>query len=378
MIRPQQAQTANEPLITRVDLRFGEMFRNRPVPSDDRATVYLDRHGRYHHMTEQVPIGGIAGHRALFLVNTSVFTRDFQFKLPSREQAYFFTAKVVVRWRITDPVEAAKTNLVDALPILRYHVERALRDVSAGFPIEDGAGAERAMAAAFAGTRGRQPFAQGVSVVDCDAALTLDAATTAYVRKRTEDARTHEINKDGLVRSGIEQIAQQRLETLRSKHELELEKLKQEHQLQLESQRMEFYGGAIARDPNNAIGLMLSNSPDRAADVLAMLVKQRQLELDDARELLETMLKHGLVNRSDIAGIMDQATSVITRRAGGGAPLKLDLDAVAAGLPPSASSPSAPGPGAPEEPLTAEVVADSSKLLFKPLDFDDDDDDDEL
>ena len=113
---PGSPASPGRPLISRVPVKVGEMFRNRPVPSADRATVFLDRNGHYHHLTEQLPLGGIPGLRTLFLVDTSVFNHQFRFELPSHEQAFFFQAEVVVNWRITDPVEAARTNLDDAGP----------------------------------------------------------------------------------------------------------------------------------------------------------------------------------------------------------------------------------------------------------------------
>ncbi|MEV8440644.1 hypothetical protein AB0425_24955 [Actinosynnema sp. NPDC051121] len=363
------------PLITRVAVKMGEMFRNRPVPSADQATVFLDRNGRYHHYTEQLPLGGVPGLRTLFLVDTSVFNHQLQLELPSREQAFFFQAKVVVSWRVTDPVEAVRTNLVNAGPILRPHVERMLRDVSVTFSIEDGTNAERAMAAAFGDPRRKRSLPQGVSVLACDAALTVDAATIAYITKRTEDTRAHTIKSEGLLRAGVEQTAEQRMERMRAEHELALRRMAEEHELRLEQQRMEFYGDAIARDPNNALGIMLSRTPDRAHEVVAMLMKQHQVDREEARKMLEVMLDNGLVARSDVTGILARSTSVL---AGGvaNAPFKVDLDPASVPLPPGADA------GSREQPITAEVVSDSSSPRSGPLydssDFDDEDDEDDL
>ncbi|MFE9746362.1 hypothetical protein ACFYOT_15775 [Saccharothrix saharensis] len=357
------------PLITRTAVRMGEMFRNRPVPSADQATVFLDRNGGYHHYTEQLPLGGVPGLRTQFLVDTSVFNHQLQLPLPSREQAFFFQAKVVVSWRVTDPVEAVRTNLVNAGPILRPHVERVLRDISVTFSIEDGTSAERAMAAAFDDARRKRTLPQGVSVLACDVALTLDAATIAYITKRTEDTRAHTIKAEGLRLAGVEQTAEQRMERMRAEHELALRRMAEEHELRLEQQRMEFYGDAIARDPNNALGIMLSRSPDRAHEVVAMLMKQHQVERDEARKVLETMLDNGLVTRSDVSGVIGRSTAVLT----GGvadAPVKVGLDPASVPLP----------SGDPlEQPLTAEVVVPdpfSAKPLFEPSDFEDEDEDD--
>mgnify|MGYP006195292123 CR=1 FL=1 len=127
---------------------------------------------------------------------------------------------------------------------------------------------------------------------------------------------------------------------------------------------------AIARDPNNALGIMLSRSPDRAHEVVAMLMKQHQVERDEARKVLETMLDNGLVTRSDVSGVIGRSTAVLTGGATG-TPVKLDLDPASVPLP----------SGDPlEQPLTAEVVADpfSTGSLFESSDFEDEDDEDDL
>ncbi|PRY34255.1 hypothetical protein [Umezawaea tangerina] len=361
--------TASGPLVTRVDIKAGTMlFKNRPVPSADRATVFLDRHGRYDHLTEQIPIGGVSGYRAVFLVNTSVFSRDLQLRLPSREQAYHFIAKVTVRWRVTDPVEAAKTNLVGADPILRPYVERVLRDVGVTFPIEDAAGAEQAMANAFAGRR-RQPFAQGVSVLDCDAALTLDSATMIYIRSLEENRRKHDVTTGVQAHTMAEQSKQHRIDLMRSAHELELQEMQQEHELRLKHQQMKFFGGAVAQDPANLLGMILAQDPSKATDVLGMLMKQHQVELDDARGVLDLMLKNELVARGDVAEITGRATSTIAQRMSN-APFKLGVDPTT--TPGSPHTTSGPAEGA----IAAEVVPAAAKPVLFDFDEDDEDDDD--
>ncbi|HEX6343923.1 hypothetical protein [Umezawaea sp.] len=351
------------PLLTRVEIKVGElMFKNRPVPSHDRATVFLDRYGQYHHLTEQLPLGGGAGYKALFLVNTSVFCLDLQLTLPSLDQASCFAAKVTVTWRITDPVEAAKTNLVDAGPVLRPHVERVLRDISVTYPIEDGTAAERAMTHAFTGGRARQGLRQGVSVLSCTTALTLDASTINYIRRRTEGVRSHEVKKDALRHSAIEQTAEERLAEMKNEHEMQIEAMRHSHQLELDRQRMAMFSG-VGQNPESLIAITLAQDPGKAADLLQLVLKQQQAELEDARGVLDVTLKHGLVNRSDVAAIVGRATSAIAQgMAGDGR---------------GASLPRAPrAAGCLEDALTAEVVPEAAAAVYAPLDDDEEDEDD--
>jgi hypothetical protein len=178
------------------------------------------------------------------------------------------------------------------------------------------------------------------------------------------------VKTDGLLREGIEQTAQQRIDLMNRQHELAMKQLEEEYKLKLERQRMEFFSGAVAQDPNNLIGIMLSQSPERAPEVIDMLMKRHRMDLDDARELVEVMLKHGLVARSDVTGIVDRATTLLTGRMTN-APFAVEPTTASAPLLPAA-------PAASLEPtLTAEVVSDSSKPLFEPLDDDEEDDDEE-
>jgi hypothetical protein len=359
------ARNPAAPLVTRVEIKVGEMmFKNRPVPSHDRATVFLDRYGRYHHLTEQLPVGGVAGYKTLFLVDTSVVSRHLQLMLPSRDQASYFTAKATVTWRISDPVEAAKTHLVDVTQVVNPHVERVLRDIAITFPIEEGTAAERAMVHAFTGSRARQQLPQGISVLSCDTTLTLDANTINHIRRRTEGSRTHLVKKEDLVRSVIETSAEQQIAEMRHQHELQLKRMEHEHQLQLERQRVEMYSG-VQHDQDRLIAITLANDPSKAADLLALTMKRQQAEMDDARGVLDVALEHGLATRSDVAGILGRATSTITRGMAG----------------PSGSRPT-PLSHVPraaaylEDALTAEVVSDEPGALFDSLDFDDEDEDD--
>ncbi len=353
------------PLLTRVEIKVGEMmFKNRPVPSHDRATVFLDRYGRYHHLTEQLPLGGVSGYKTLFLVDTSVRSQDLQLHLPSQDQASYFTAKVTVTWRISDPVEAAKTNLTDVMPVVRPHVERVLRDIAVTFPIEDGTAAERAMVHVFTG-RSRQPLPQGISVLSCDTALTLDANTINHIQRVKAGARGHLANKADLVHSVIEASAEQQLAEMRSQHELHLKRMEHAYQLELERQRVEMYSGA-QQNQDRLVAITLANDPTQAAALLKLMMQQQQAELEDARGVLDVTLKHGLVNRSDVAAIVGQATSTISQ----------GMTGASAG---SQSRPLSHVPRAAaylEDALTAEVVSDSSGAMFDSLDDEDEDEDD--
>ncbi|HWO65789.1 MAG TPA: hypothetical protein VNO31_37730 [Umezawaea sp.] len=353
------------PLVTRVEIKVGEMmFKNRPVPSHDRATVFLDRYGQYHHLTEQLPIGGVAGYKTLFLVDTSVFSRDLQLKLPSQDQASYFTAKVTVSWRVTDPVEAAKTLLVDVMPVVKPHVERVLRDIAITFPIEDGTAAERAMVHAFSG-RSRQPLPQGISVLACDTALTLDASTVEHIRRLKTGRQGHLARKEELVHSAIEASAEQQLIEMRNQHELMIKRMQHEHQLQLDRQRVEMYSG-VQHNQDRLIAIALAQDPSKAADLLALSVKQQQLEVQDARGVLEVMLDAGLVTRNDVVPIVGKATSTLAQRmtgaSDGGHAVPLSHVPQSAALL--------------QDALTAEVVPDSSSDVLDSLDFDEDDEDD--
>ncbi|MEU6155069.1 hypothetical protein ABZ816_34295 [Actinosynnema sp. NPDC047251] len=358
-----------------MDLTYAELWKKRPVPRPDQATVYLDRHGKYQHLTHQLGFGDGAGLRAVFLVDTSVFNRHLVLRVPSAERAYSFIAQVDASWRITDPVAAVETNLTDAEFIVKAYLTRKLREITVEHAIEEVAVAEQEVHQAFGFTH-KRTLKQGLGLLDCGVALSLDDSTAGEVRRRKEHTRAlaarrreNEATRADLDLRAIEQRAQLDLEAQRAVFELERQKRQQEHELTMKRVEMEFYADAIKNDEMNLIGLKLAAHPDQVNEVIALFMQQRRLDFEGARGLLNSLLDNGLVSRGNVADIMAKATAVIANRLSD-TPFAIDFGEKQASLPGGpqreavvGSRPAAPSVGA------ADILgADDSD------DFDDDDD----
>ncbi|WP_433271281.1 hypothetical protein ACQPZF_11970 [Actinosynnema sp. CS-041913] len=318
MINRNPSHTA--PLVTRVDVTYRELFKKRPVPSSNQATVYLDRHGNYQHLTHQLGLGDGAGLRAVFLVDTSVVNRTLTVRVPSAERAYSFLAQFTVSWRITDPVAAVETNLTDAEFIVKSHVTGKLREITVQHPIEEVAAAEQEAHQAF-GLAGKRTLRQGVGLLDCGVALSLDESTAAEVRRRKEHARAlearlraTEATRQDLGLRAAEQEMQLGLEAQRARYELERQRQQQAHELAMKRADMEFYADAIKSDQLNLVGLKLAADPNQVNEVIALFMQRHKLDFESARGMLNSLLENGLVGRSNVADIMAKATAVIANR----------------------------------------------------------------
>ncbi|AXX28283.1 hypothetical protein KCV87_15740 [Actinosynnema pretiosum subsp. pretiosum] len=369
------------PLIEQVDVRSFGLFKSRPVPRSDRATVYLDRNGQYHHMTRQLLVGDGLGMRALFLVDTSVVNRTLVLDTPSQERAYQFTASVTASWQVTDPVEVVRTNLLDAEFLVRKHITRKLHDVTTRHPIEEIGAAEAEVRAVF-GSGSRRNLGQGLALLDCEVRLRLDEGAANEVRRRKERIRhldqrilEHDLHQREAKLRSAELAAQAAVNAQQAEYDRARERRQQLHEQEMRLSDMAHYANAIRNDELNLVALRLSQNPGDAKEVLAMFMQQRKLDFESARGVLNALMDKGLVTRGNSAGIMAQATAVIANQLSG---TGIAADFGAAVPLPSATStssaPSAPGPAGAVKP--AKQAGPSVDQLFGPVSPDDEYDED--
>jgi regulator of protease activity HflC (stomatin/prohibitin superfamily) len=276
--------------ITRTEPTRSALLRSRPVPGADTATVLLDKHGQLRHLDRTLTAGEVAWGtpKAVYQVDTTVHTATFELQVPSVEEAFFFTARVVAQWRIIDPRTAVAVNLRDPDVVVSSGVERRLRDVSRGFSIEDNAGAERAAQTLFA----RMPVQldHGVGLVSCTVSLSLDGSTRKYLAGRTHAVRERESikskhettqlsNKLAIEQEGSKQL----LEAHQAKFAQEMAAQAERHKLELEQMNMQFYAQALSENNLNLIALRLSTNREDVNDVINLFMRQRELDYEGAR-----------------------------------------------------------------------------------------------
>lgn len=368
MNQPQQTPAANA-LITKLEPSRTDLFRDRPMPGGERATVYLDRRGQLYQSDRPLTAGEIAMNRprSVYLVDTAVHPYALALDLPAQEDAFPFHAEVMARWRIGNPCEAVHTSLVDAGHVLAPYLRQTLRGISNSYAIEERPAAERAMIRYFS-DQGPLMLAQGVQLVQCSVSLTLDGPALEELRKRKQ----HEWNAQEYVRqtTSIHQNAE--LERVNETNRQERERAEAEHQLRLTKRRMDFYGQALEGGQDALVALQLASSPGEVNNVLALFMQRDRTDFETAKELLNSLLENRLVNHSDVQGIMSQASSVIANQLSR-ASLGLPAPAPTPGLSITAPPPQQqmPADQIASVPITAEI------LLDLPPDFGEDDDDDD-
>jgi hypothetical protein len=306
------------PLISRTELTKSALFRSRPVPGADTATVFLDRRGRLYQVDRPLTPGEVAWDtpKALFEVDTAVHTMAFELQLPAAEEAFSFTAKIVVQWRIGDPRTAVESKLSDPESVIRPGLEQRLRDISRGYPIERSADAERDIRTRFAA--GPITLAQGITLVACAISVSLDAGAQSHVASRTHAIRKRErLQSDHDTMQLNTQLAiqqastKQQLEQQQAMFAQQLAQQEAQHKLLIERMNMEFYSQALNEGNLNLIALRLSTNRDDVNDVINLFMRQRELDYEGARGMLNSLLENRLVNKRDVADIMARATAVV-------------------------------------------------------------------
>ncbi|SER23021.1 SPFH domain / Band 7 family protein [Lentzea xinjiangensis] len=365
MNQPHQRPAAAS-LITKLEPSRSDLFRDRPMPGGERATVYLDRKGGLYQSDRPLTAGEIAINkpRTVYLVDTAVHPFTLALDLPAQEDAFPFHAEVSARWRVGDPCEAVRTSLSDAGQVLAPYLKQTLREISTSYAIEERPAAERAMIRYFS-DQGPLPLPQGVLLVHCSVSLSLDGPALEELRKRKQ----HEWNAKEWERQNTTIHRNAALEEAQETNRHARERAEAEHQLRLTKRRMDFYGQALEGGQEVLIALQLASSPGEVNNVLALLMQRDQMDFETAKELLSSLLENRLVNHSDVQGIMSQASTVIASQ----------LSRASVGLPsggiPIAAPPPPPRPAAvPDSTASAPITAEI--LLDPPPYYGDDDDDD--
>jgi hypothetical protein len=304
--------------ITRLEVSRSGLLKSRPIPGADIATVFLSKRGKLYNLDRPLTSGEIAWDTPtlLFEVDTAVHVTTFELQLPAEEEAFNFGARVVAHWRIGDPEAAVKNKLSEPERLVKPSVEEQLREISRYYPIERSADAEREIKKHFAS--GPILLVQGVTLMRCMVSLRLDKSTIGHVASRTHAMRKRERLADDHqtsqldIKHALEQASiKQQLEQQEATFSQLLAAQKEEHDLKLERMKMDFYSQALSEGNLNLIALRLSSNRDDVKDVINLFMRQRELDYEGARGMLNSLLENRLVNKRDVADIMARATSVV-------------------------------------------------------------------
>ncbi|GAA1262014.1 hypothetical protein [Saccharothrix xinjiangensis] len=274
-----------------------------PATSGHTAVVYLNKRGEYELGAGRMTMGELwlRTPREMYTVDVTPHERTFSLALPSREEAFSFSASVRSTWQVADPVAAVRAQLEDPGRSVELFLEERLREHTRGFGVEESAAAERQINLDY-GDRVLN-LSDAVVIKSCRVVLALDEGTKAHIADRTIGLREHEKHE---------------LERERARRQQELEQEKVEHELMLKRKRMNVYAKALREDDQNVLALMLAGHGEDANAVIELMMKQKQLEFGAAKEMLDRLLDANLVNRRDVGKIMANAGNAIVSGIQGG------------------------------------------------------------
>lgn len=301
-------------VVRQLPLDRSTLRQTNPVTSGHTAIVYLNKRGAYEVGAGRLTMGEIWWNtpRRVYEVRVAPREDTFTVELPSSEEAFGFAADVRLTWQVSDPIAAVRAELDDPTTIVRQFVEEQLRESTRQFDVESSAAAERRINLDF-GTRSLR-VSDAVTVTRCSVVLTLDESTRQHIQSRTHTQREIE----SLAQTQQTEKFAHDLRKLQDQNSQELERLKEAHELELKRQRVDFYAEALATGSHRVLALRLSGHDEDVNDVIAMMMKQKSLEFDSAREVLNSLLEANLLNRKDVAGIMANASNRMVDHLSGG------------------------------------------------------------
>jgi hypothetical protein len=309
---------STEPPSTHKLVRFEELSRSElrkrnPVSTATTAIVFVDKRGKF------VPADSRLTQSEIFLdtpkgvysVDITPHSETFKLELPTKNNAISFDAEITISWRVTDAVRAITSNVENPGALILPQLEQRLREVTRNFDVEANDEAERAIQGAFAH---KQMVTDCVAMLSCVARLSLDHTTKNFVA-----GETRRIQQQGSKLHQLElskQLEEQKheLDRLRADRDAELEKLKQEYEIQLKRQKMTFFADALRQDDVNLLALRLAGHGEEVNEVIGALMEQRRISFEAAQGLLRELLSAQLVDRKEVASILNNASKALVER----------------------------------------------------------------
>ncbi len=333
---------ATQPLIlyAAVERSAWRTFR---LPPDGHAAVAVDRAGELLLMTRRPSAGEVffrppAG---VYRVDVAVHHETYKFDLPAAEGVFTFTAEVDLTWQVSDPVKAVKDHPASGEQVYRPFLERELRRLSRKYQVERFAVAEHDINDHFADRK--IELGCGITLLSCSVKLAPESSTHAYIQESTFDhrkAQRRAAEHDARLHTAQLQLSenesQHGLKLQTSHQDYELAKLAQRRDLELEQQRMSFYAEALHGGELSVLAYRLASNRDDVNEVIALMMRQKQVDFDAAHGMLNALLDQSLVNKRDVQDIMARATAVIADHL---SPAQLGAGSVAPSKPELAASP---------------------------------------
>jgi hypothetical protein len=286
-------------VVRRIEVSRTALRRNNPATSGHSVVVYLTKAGAYEIGSGRLSMGELwlSTPQKMFLVDVAPHQEKFLLELPAEGDAFCFSADVRVTWRVRDVVAAVKDDR-DPRALVRDFVEERLREVTRKFDVEQSADAEQ---------RVRQEYQdRTVTVTD---AIELSACTA--VLSLNEEIREHIAGRRRTIHQVEAAENNHSVTMVTEKFAREIEALKQKHDLEMKQERMKVYADALRSDDVNLLALRLSGHDEDVKDVLELVMEQKKRGFEQASGVLDSLLAANLVNRKDVAALMQEAGSTL-------------------------------------------------------------------
>jgi uncharacterized protein YegL len=280
------------------------------------AVVYATRDGDLEVLDGGKPMGWgdqmLSRYRTRYEVDISDHHLTFEFKddlpLPTQADLYHFHASVSVSFRVTDPAEVIRRNVLDAVPLVRGHLLGVCRPITRMFAIEEAEQAEAAIRARFR----RDTLIQGgISLYAVEVRLSLDEKGRQYLQDIEQAERDDKVHAARHVTDVNDVEREGRLDLL---------KQARDHMLQ-ERERLMLNGQPL--DAISMVQLHLQRNPhdtEGAMKMMAALEQARfeheQTQTDRMQQLLGAFAKDGLVNPAEVATLVEAVVKHMEGSAG--------------------------------------------------------------
>jgi len=271
----------DENLVTSVGSRRLRFLKPPPSPRPGVALV-VDRQGHDPvtiYPSDRMTMGEVAWGRSASFYEVVISERTFGFacKLPCKSDAFHFTARADVTYKVEDPsMVVSNDRIADGRELVERMTLDVMRAKSREFEVEQSAEAEAAISQAVLNTAHEPP--SGLKVVRYTVALELEEEARTFIR----DLKILERNK--AYELGQSELEKQRLE------------LAQE----LDKRKLDFYGPLVRGGHWELLTYCLAKNPDKVEDVAAKLRELDAETLDRQMAFLETLSEKGMVEGFDV------------------------------------------------------------------------------
>jgi hypothetical protein len=218
--------------------------------------------------------------------------------LPSQGDVFEFRLRLILDWRVTDPVTVVARQVAEGLPLCTAHLVDQMRDITRQFSIEASADAEAEIRRVI-GT-GPVVLAEGITIYRIRPQLSIDEAT-----RNAGHARASALH-DGAIAA-----IRGRNEVAAAHHQSNIQDIQQQAELRRRHEAMDAIQSAL-RGNYDPIALHLAQHPDQTGELVDMIradFKESQQRRD---ALIRDLAQQGLIQDIDVG---DLASSLLNNAA---------------------------------------------------------------